>query len=338
MKRSIAFILAVLMLLSLCACGQAAVPAATEAPAPANEEPAPGEESAPAEEPAPAEPEEITITDMIGREVTVTPGSYSRVVCIGAGALRMYSYIGEVNLLCGVEDIDNTSLAERPKMFDGVARPYMIAYGDVFSTLPSCGVGGPQAQAAEAEKILSCDPDIVISEYQDVEKEDALQDQLGVPVITLKSGSGGVFDDNFFSTMRMLGVIFQREEKAEALIGFIESERAEISRRTADIPEDAKPAVYICGLGNWGTTNHLMTAQNYISFSVANVKNVVTGLEAPGIQAIEEEKFVALGEDMDIIIMDACREEHQAALCGEPRHVRHLQGLAERRGLSGDGL
>ena len=263
MKRSIAFILAVLMLLSLCACGQAAVPAATEAPAPANEEPAPGEESTPAEEPAPAEPE------------------------------------------------------ERPKMFDGVARPYMIAYGDVFSTLPSCGVGGPQAQAAEAEKILSCDPDIVISEYEDVEKEDALQDQLGVPVITLKSGSGGVFDDNFFSTMRMLGVIFQREEKAEALIGFIESERAEISRRTADIPEDAKPAVYICGLGNWGTTNHLMTAQNYISFSVANVKNVVTGLEAPGIQAIEEEKFVALGEDMDIIIMDAAAVKNIKPLYAE---------------------
>ena len=30
---------------------------------------------------------------------------------------------------------------------------YMLAYGDVFATLPSCGVGGPMAQAAEAEKI-----------------------------------------------------------------------------------------------------------------------------------------------------------------------------------------
>jgi len=49
---------------------------------------------------------EITVTDMIGREVTVIPGSYDRVVCIGAGALRMYSYVGDVNLLCGVEDID----------------------------------------------------------------------------------------------------------------------------------------------------------------------------------------------------------------------------------------
>ena len=261
--------------------------------------------------------DEITITDMIGREVTVTPGSYQRVVCIGAGALRMYSYIGDVGLLCGVEDIDNTSLAERPKMFDSVARPYMLAYGESFKALPSCGVGGPQAQTAEAEKILTCNPDIVISEYEDVEKEDALQEQFGVPVITLKAGPGGVFDESFAGTMRMLGVIFRNEEKAEALVSFIEAERAEISRRTADVADADKPSVYICGLGNWGTTNHLMTAQNYISFNVANVKNAVTDLAAPGIQAIEEEKFVALGEDMDIIIMDAAAVKNIKPLFAE---------------------
>ena len=264
-----------------------------------------------------AEGEEITITDMIGREVTITPGSYQRVACIGAGALRMYSYIGDVGLLCGVEDIDNTSLEERPKMFDSVARPYMLAFGKSFTELPSCGVGGPQAQTAEAEKILACDPDIVISEYEDVEKEDALQEQLGVPVITLKAGPGGVFDENFYGTMKMLGVVFQNEEKADALIEYIKAERAEIEKRTVDIPEDEKPSVYICGLGNWGTTNHLMTAQNYIAFTVANVKNVITDLEAPGIQPIEEEKFVALGENMGIMIIDAAAVKNIKPLYSE---------------------
>ena len=249
--------------------------------------------------------DEITITDMIGREVTVIPGSYKRVVCIGAGALRMYSYIGDVGLLCGVEDIDNISLDERPKMFDGVARPYVIAYGDTFSALASCGVGGPNAQTAEAEKILSCNPDIVISEYEDVEKADALQEQLGVPVITLKAGPDGVFDESFYQTMEMLGRLFDNEEKAEQLVSFIQQEAAEISARTAEINEEEKQGVYICGLGNWGTTNHLMTAQNYISFDLANVRNAVAGLESPGIQAIEEEKFVSLGEEIDIMIMDA---------------------------------
>lgn len=294
-KNFAALLLALAMMFSLCACGSQSAPAQdTPQPSEAQESAAPSEV-----------PSEITVTDMIGRELTVTPGSYTRVVCIGAGALRMYSYIGDVSLLCGVEDIDNLTLEERPKMFDSVARPYVLAYGDVFSTLPSCGVGGPNAQAAEAEKILSCNPDIVISEYEDVEKEDALQEQLGVPVVTLKSGPNGVFDDAFSQSMTLLGQIFGEEEKAEALVSFIAAETAEIAERTASIADEDKPAVYVCGLGNWGTTNHLMTSQTYASFEVANIRNVVTDLGANGVQPIEEEKFVALGADMDIIVMDA---------------------------------
>ena len=217
----------------------------------------------------------------------------------------MYSYIGDVSLLCGVEDIDNTSLSERPKMFDAVARPYVLAYGDVFSTLPSCGVGGPMAQTAEAEKILACNPDIVISEFEDVEKENALQEQLGVPVITLKAGAQGVFDDAFYGSMELLGKIFNYEDKAAQLVDFVKDEAEEITTRTADISEEDKPSVYTCGLGNWGTTNHLMTAEKYVSFQVANVKNVLADTGAKGIQPIEEEKFVELGDSMDIMFFDA---------------------------------
>lgn len=308
-KKWIALLLGLVMALSLCAC------VVTN----------PGTHSQtiygvysddPPESPSKSQPSgEITVTDMIGRQVAVTPGSYKKVVCVGAGALRMYCYVADPALLCGVEDIDNTALAERPKMFDGVARPYVIAYGDVFSRLPSCGAGGPNAQAAEAEKILSCAPDIVISEYEDVEKEDALQEQLGVPVITLKAGPGGVFDEAFAQSMSLLGTVFNAREKADALIAFVESERAEITRRTAGVTD--KPGVYICGLGSWGTTGHLMTAQNYISFDVANVRNVVTGLAAPGIQPIEAEKFVDLGQDMDIIIMDAAAVKNIKPLYAE---------------------
>ena len=293
MKRIASLFLALLMILSLCACGKQEVAEVQQTTA------------APETTAAPAGSAEITITDMIGREVTIIPGSYKRVVCIGAGALRMYSYIGDVSLLCGVEDIDNTTLEERPMMFDSVARPYVLAYEDVFNTLPSCGVGGPMAQAAEAEKILSCNPDIVISEFEDVEKEDALQEQLGVPVITLKAGAKGVFDEAFSGSMELLGTVFGEEEKAAALVEFVEAEAAQITARTADIAEEDKPSVYVCGLGNWGTTDHLMTAENYVSFEIANVKNVLSDTGTQGIQPIEEEKFVSLGESMDMIIMDA---------------------------------
>ena len=288
-KRCITLLLALMMALSLCACGRS--------------------------EAEDTEPAETAVTDRIGRTVAVTPGSYKRVVCIGAGALRMYSYIGDTALLCGVEDIDNTSLSQRPKMFDSVARPYMLSYGDTFAALPSCGVGGPNAQAAEAEKILSCTPDIVISEYEDVEKADALQEQIGVPVITLSSGPDGVFDEDFAQSMTLLGTIFDEEEKAEALISFIRAQADEISKRTADVTD--KPHVYICGLGNWGTTDHLMTSPDYVAFDIAHISNVVTDLASKGVQPIEEEKFTALGSDTDIIIMDAAAVKNIKPLYAE---------------------
>ena len=133
-----------------------------------------------------------------------------------------------------MEDIDNTTLSERPMMFDSVARPYVLAYGETFNTLPSCGVGGPMAQAAEAEKILSCNPDIVISEFEDVEKSDALQAQLGVPVITLSTGAKGVFDDKFYGSMDLLGKVFAEEEKAAELVQYVKDEAAAISSRVAE--------------------------------------------------------------------------------------------------------
>ena len=308
MKRIVCLFLALMPMLSLCACGKEEKAAVqTEAPV----------TTAAPETLGATESVEVTITDMIGREVTIVPGSYKRVVCIGAGALRMYSYIGDVSLLAGVEDIDNTTLSERPMMFDSVARPYVLAYNETFNTLPSCGVGGPMAQAAEAEKILSCDPDIVISEFEDVEKEDALQEQLGVPVITLKAGSKGVFDDAFYGSMELLGKVFGEEEKAAALNSYVQEQAAQISARTADIAEEDKPSVYVCGLGNWGTTDHLMTAEKYVSFEIANVKNVLSDTGTQGIQPIEEEKFVSIGADMDMIIMDAAAVKNIKPLYAE---------------------
>ncbi len=277
MKKQCSLLLATIIFLMLCACGVEGVPSHGD----------------------------VLVTDMVGREVIVNPGSYQRVVCIGAGALRMYSYIGDAAWLAGVEDIDNTTLSQRPAMFDSVARPYVLAFGETFNKLPSCGVGGPMAQAAEAEKILACEPDIVISEFEDADKSNALQEQLGVPVITLGTGSKGVFDEKFYGSMALLGKVFGKEEKADALVKFVRDEADAISARVAGIPESEKPGVYICGLGNWGTTDHLMTAENYASFQIAGVKNAVSGLGMEGVGPIEEEKFVELGETMDIIIMDA---------------------------------
>ena len=257
----------------------------------------------------------VTVTDMVGRQVSVNPGSYKRIVCIGAGALRMYTYVGDVSLLCAVEDIENETLTQRPQMFDSVARPYVLAYGDVFAKLPSCGVGGPQAQAADAEKLLSCKPDLIISEYEDADKSNALQEQLGVPVITLQTGPDGVFDPAFTGSLELLGKVLGKEDRAKELVDYVAQEMAAIQAATANVTH--KPSVYICGLGNWGTTNHLMTAGQFAPLQVANVNNVLSGTETMGVHAIEKETFVALGKDMDIIIMDAAAVKNIKPLYAE---------------------
>ena len=152
-----------------------------------------------------------------------------------------------------------------------------------------------------------------------MDKANALQDQLGIPVITLSAGSKGVFDEKFAGSLELLGKIFGQEERAASLVKFVAEEQAAIEARVADIPDADKPGVYICGLGNWGTTNHLMTAERYICLEVAGVKNVVSGLGIQGIGPIEEEKFVDLGESMDIIIMDAAAVKNIKPLYAEDK-------------------
>ena len=79
MKRIVSLLLALVLVTSLCACG-AQTPVQSLPPEPILQTEAPTE--------APAAPAEVTVTDMIGREVTVVPGSYSKVVCTSECAYK----------------------------------------------------------------------------------------------------------------------------------------------------------------------------------------------------------------------------------------------------------
>ena len=117
--------------------------------------------------------------------------------------------------------------------------------------------------------------------------------------------------------MELLGKVFGKEEKAAALVEYVQDQQNQIAARVADISEEDKPSVYICGLGNWGTTDHLTTAENYVSFEIAGVKNVLSGTGLTGVGPIEEEKFVSLGQDMDIMIVDAAAVKNIKPLYAE---------------------
>lgn len=245
--------------------------------------------------------EGIQVTDTLERSHIISKDKRSRVVCIGAGALRLYSYIGDRNLLCGVEDIDSGNEDANP--FKGISRPYYDLNKDFYETLPSCGKGGPKNQQAEAERILSCNPDIVISEYQDKKASDDLEQKLGVPVINVSYGKNSVFDDNIKKSLNILGKVFSKEERAKELTSYIDTCKKELSEKKSE----EEKTCYIGCLGNYGVQDIYSTSSDYPLFNVSGVKNVLSGSIELTNGRINSEKFFSL--DMDYIFLDAAGME-----------------------------
>lgn len=260
-----------------------------------------------------AQEEGIQVTDTLERSHTISKEKRNRVLCIGAGALRLYSYIGEKELLCGVEDIDSGN--ENANPFKGISRPYFDLNKGFYSTLPSCGKGGPKNQQAEAEKILSCNPDIVISEYQDKKSSDDLEKKLGVPVINVSYGKDSVFDDNIKKSLEVLGKVFSKEDRAKKLISYIDDSRKELSEKRSEQDKTC----YIGCLGNYGVQDVYSTSTDYPLFNISGVKNILSGSIQLANGKIDPEKFFSL--DMDYIFLDAAGMEAFKGVYGKNRNL-----------------
>lgn len=212
-----------------------------------------------------------TVTDLLGREVTV-PEKINRVVCIGAGSLRLYTYVGDLSKLVGVEDIDGDG-----KDLNGVLsiRPYKMVNKDLFKSLPSCGKGGPQG-SPEAEKILSLNPDIVFSLYtSDKAAMDDLQQKIGKPVVVLSYGKTEAFDENVKKSIALLGDILNRKERANELLSFISDTETYLSSIGEGIDKDKKATVYLGCQSNYGTHGIESSSANYSIFDVSKIRNIL---------------------------------------------------------------
>ena len=252
-----------------------------------------------------------TVTDLLGREVTV-PEKINRVVCIGAGSLRLYTYVGDLSKLVGVEDIDGDG-----KDFNGVLsiRPYKMVNKDLFKSLPSCGKGGPQG-SPEAEKILNLNPDIVFSLYtSDKAAMDDLQQKIGKPVVVLSYGKTEAFDANVKKSIALLGDILNRKERANELLSFISDTETYLSSIGEGIDKDEKKTVYLGCQSNYGTHGIESSSANYSIFDVSKIRNVLdeyvgkTGETFKGYQkSVDWEILVEMNPDR--IILDAGGLEH----------------------------
>lgn len=252
-----------------------------------------------------------TVTDLLGREVTV-PEKINRVVCIGAGSLRLYTYVGDLSKLVGVEDVDKDGTG----VGGGLSiRPYKMVNKDLFNSLPSCGKGGPQG-SPEAEKILSLNPDIVFSLYtSDKAAMDDLQQKIGKPVVVLSYGKTEAFDENVKKSIALLGDILNRKERANELLSFISDTETYLSSIGEGIDKNNKATVYLGCQSNYGTHGIESSSANYSIFDVSKIRNVLdeyvgkNGETFKGYQkSVDWEILVEMNPDR--IILDAGGLEH----------------------------
>lgn len=237
-----------------------------------------------------------TVTDSAGRTVTI-PKAVKRPVCIGAGALRLYSYIGDMSILAGVEECEKGFLIS--------ARPYQYSNEKLFKSLPTIGTGGPQG-TADAEAILSVSPDVIFAVYVSFEPADfdEIQKKTGVPVVALSYGKSEAFDSAVESSLKIMGKVLNRTDEAEKTVNYINSIKNDLSQRTKDIPESDKKSAYLGCLNKFGSHGIGSSTANYSLFDAVNTVNVLDKAGYKGYQGdIDAETILKLNPD--VIIVDA---------------------------------
>lgn len=244
-------------------------------------------------EPCPAK-EKMTVTDMAGRQVTLSKDP-ERIICISPGTLRLILYMGGKNKVIGVEDIEKAN----PK-----TRPYWIANSEL-SRLPSIGPGGPNTinKEPDLEKILAVDPDVIFISYMDKIRAGALQKKIGIPIIVLTYGPFGTFNEMVYDSIRLVGQIINKEERATAVIDFIEGSQKDLNSRVVGFSEDQKPTVYVGGIGFKGTHGIESTETVYAPFEWVKARNIAMSKAKKSHLFVDKEKILAWNPD--IIFIDS---------------------------------
>ena len=248
-KRILALLLVFAMfaaLLTGCASGkqQTAAPetAQTEQAAPEQtaEETAPAEEAA-AEEAAPAEdaaPETVEFTDSLGRTVEL-PADITRIAPSGAVATMILAAIAPECMVTVNATPSESQMAFLPANL---------------ADLPETGQLYGSKADLNLETLLSADPQVVIDlgdKKGDMAADlDALQEQIGIPVIFLEADL-----PHMAAAFRTLGsVLSGKADRGEALANLVDRTTAMAAENAAKITDDMRVrAMYTTGEDGLGT-------------------------------------------------------------------------------------
>ena len=259
----------------------------------------------------------ITVTDAAGRTVEV-PESVERIVAIGPGALRLVVYLQATDRVVGVEDAET--------MWGEMGRPYRMAHPEL-AERPVIGRGGPYP-SPNYEKLAELKPDVVfVSAYPEI--ADEIQQKTGIPAVVVSYGKLGSFDDEtLLDSLRLMGRILGKEERAEEVISFIESAVKDLSSRAEKAGES--PRVYVGGISYKGGHGIESTQCSFAPLMVLKARNVACEVNMSGAVFIDKEKLAEW--DPDVIFIDLSNLELvKADYQKNPDFYRELKAFREGR-------
>lgn len=252
-----------------------------------------------------------TITDMLGREVTL-PAQVDRVICSGSGCLRLLVYLQAQNRIVGVDSAEKGGM---PFAID--ARPYAVAHPQ----LKEYPLFGEFRGHDNPELIAALDPQpqviLKVSAGRDGDVE-SLQAKTGIPVIGLGYGNLTHGRQELDQTLRIMGQVLGLEDRAEAVIAYFSDLQADLEQRATAVPQDKRPSTYIGGIAFRGGHGFASTEPAYAPFAFLNVRNVAGDLSMgdTGFSHATVSKEQILFWDPEIVFLDISTTRNQAGANG----------------------
>lgn len=237
--------------------------------------------------------EQLVFTDMHHRNVSI-PKYPKRIIAHGSGALRLICYLKATDKIIAIEE------SERRRNV-----PYIFANPEL-RKLPIIGIGNQ----VDPELINMQNPDLIICTFKSKADIEKLQKQCNTPVIGLNYGDLDTNKTSFYQTLRQLGGILQRQERAEFLINYIDHQLDSLSSiKLAD------QSLYIGGIAYRGAHGLNSTAPHYLPFKLLSLDNVSKNLaeEIPALLtemrtlSIDKEQIIEWNPDKIFIDLSGLR-------------------------------
>lgn len=241
--------------------------------------------------------EGYSVTDITGREVSFAKVP-EKVIALGHGTLKFYTYVAGSDKLIGIEEAEKTG-----HTVTGQSIHY--AYPDL-KELPTIGKGGPKFEP-DYERLKYSEPDVIFIAYENTKEElDELQSKLEIPVVGLGAGMNGkIFEDDTYNTFEIIGKVMKMEDRAEKINSFLKEVQQDLEKRGGNISES--PKTYIGGCSYRGAQGILSTRTHLDLFNSPKVYNVMDELTEEKNAIIDKEKLVEINPEL--IILDLSGKE-----------------------------